>query len=148
MKKLSTLFVSLLISISCWGQDTAFNSYDKDTDGRLSMEEFQEMLRDQKFFKLWDQNDDNFVSLEEWTAGLKEYYPAFGKLDYADYLNWDMDADKSIRDIEFTVGNFTLWDRNLDQYVDEDEWTQYKEWAAVNTEKAISSNTALNQIPH
>lgn len=143
MKKIFIHLSMILITFSAWGQDTSFGSYDKDTNSLLSLEEFDLMLQDRDMYKKWDVDKNGLISLNEWTDGIALYYPAYQQNGYNGYLNWDMNSDHFLGKLEFRAGHFTLWDLNLDQRIDEEEWAMYTRWRDIDAKTALSSTTGF-----
>lgn len=127
------LMTFCLGAINVNAQSKPMSKYDKDGDSRLTEDEFDEMLKKRKVFDTWDTNNNGFISLQEWTDGVKKYYPDMKNAGtYANYLKWDMNADHYLNDDEFYRGNFLFWDTDKSEYVEAGEWdNQYSGWSSI-----------------
>lgn len=95
-----------------------FTELDRDTDQRLTYEEFRNEVEYRNIHRGWDTNKDNRVTERELTGGL--------------FTNWDRSKDNFIDDSEYQAfnsawrdrhgNNFTTWDTNDDDRLDREEF--------------------------
>ena len=147
-----------------------FKKCDKDGDKKISKTEFsdryssdddnlrtesKDMQYDEnKFYEssyeLWDTDNDNRLSEDEWRTGYEssygdyveddftsydanqnkylereEYQSSLSESDY--YSNTDKNKDQSLDNKEYSTVVFECADKNRDSYLDEDEFKDYHE---------------------
>lgn len=95
-----------------------FTELDRDTDQRLTYEEFMAEVEYSDFLRGWDTNNDNRVTELELTDGL--------------FTNWDRDEDNFIDGSEYQAfnsvwrdrhgDNFTTWDTDDDDRLNREEF--------------------------
>lgn len=138
-------------------ENLTFNDWDKNKDAMISRSEFvdiftyhyvddwnikdDEHLDDEDFFVssygMWDTDNDEMLSEEEWLYGYDHYY---GDYVVVDYLTVDEDGDGFIQYTEFydifdDTDYYTVWDVDADGYLNEFELARmvFNNWDIDNT---------------
>ena len=149
-------------------KELTFNDFDKNNNGIIDEQEFEEVftanyyddwnrknndyLDDEDFYltsyEVWDVDDDERLTEEEWLFGYDYHYGDFiveeyevididgdGFIEYVEYedvLNdtpfytqWDVDASEYLSDTELAEGIFEIMDKDNDQVLDEDEYLEF-----------------------
>jgi hypothetical protein len=105
-------FALSLASTATFAQQSAFEYYDANGDGKISKQEFQDRIRNNQSFQDVDANQDRRIDENEFgEAGID-----------GDYGLWDTDDNRYVDENEFYGGTFDLYDNDDDSYWDEDEW--------------------------
>jgi len=148
MKKLATLTLSalamiLLMGMSLVPDNKTFEDWDKNDNGLIARSEFVDVftddyvndwnviddahLDDEDFYTvtygIWDVDDDELLTEEEWWYGY-DYY--FGDYIYDDYVAIDTDGDGFIEyaeyyDALYDTDYYAVWDVDKDTYLDQYE---------------------------
>lgn len=121
-----------------------FSGYDADASGDLNNEEFTGAT-----FRSTDIDRNNSINREEWDEGYNSVYGDYANEDGFDLFdtdksgdlsdsewnegfrqsNWftsyDADRNSSVSNQEWTRANFSNWDRNDDNFLDQQEYQSY-----------------------
>lgn len=99
--------------------EVQFTELDRDTDQRLTYQEFMAEVEYSDFLRGWDTNNDNVVTELELADGI--------------FINWDRNEDNFIDGAEYQAfnsawrdrygDNFTTWDADDDDRLDREEFT-------------------------
>lgn len=162
MKTLKTIFAlsGLLIIMAgakAQEENLTFTDWDKNQDGLISRSEFidiftyqytddwnlkdDEGLDDEDFFvssyEMWDNDNDEMLTEEEWLFGY-DYY--FGDYVTVDYVAVDTDGDGFIEYAEYydildDTDFYTVWDVDANGYLNEYELARmvFNNWDIDNT---------------
>lgn len=92
------LILSVALASTGYATDNVFKSFDRNKDGRISREEFDEDMKGTTFGRL-DSDSDKYISLSEWKSlnnvtDEKKHMELFGKID--------RDKDKKINFFEYS----------------------------------------------
>ncbi|MFP4060041.1 MAG: hypothetical protein ACOCXD_00500 [Bacteroidota bacterium] len=171
MKIIIAGLIAILIMACKREVELSFNDFDKNGNDQVERREFvdvfvkhyyddwntkdNEYLDDEDFYMstymLWDENNDDLLSREEWTMGYEHYYGQYiddefeeldkdvnGYIDYNEFLNaiaktdifadWDIDASRYINEKELAVGVFENWDIDSSNTLDKHEFEQFDEY--------------------
>ncbi len=153
--KQAILFLFIMFSSSVFAQNLNYEDFDVDGDGWIEKEEFRtvfvanfwndwnnvdnDYLDDEDFYtfnyKLIDIDNDDLLTLDEWTYGCNYYYGDYlvddfdaydidgdGFLEYVEYYDvlydtdyyvaWDIDKDTYLSQAELAENVFERWDLN------------------------------------
>lgn len=89
-----------------------FATYDENSDGNITKDEFYGTVADTGTYADWDANDDGLLDEEE-----------FGALEADwDYDTWDADADGYVDADELYDGYYTSYDVDENGHWDNGEW--------------------------
>lgn len=172
-KNLFTVLISAILAfllIAGCNRETNldFYDFDKDESNTIERDEFVEVftanfyddwnktddpyLDDEAFhqvvFDVWDVDDDDFMTRDEWTSGYDYYFGNYVVVDYDDidlnkdnyivydeyynvigdtdfFVEWDIDRDLNISEEELANGVFNRWDINNDGVLDLDEYVEF-----------------------
>jgi Ca2+-binding EF-hand superfamily protein len=114
MNKWSLIFITVFVlSGIAWAAETSFQEMDKNKDGKLSREEFdQEAVR---VFKENDKNNDGALDKSEFSQ-IKGAQSKFGDLDA------NKDGKVTMEELRTAAGiNFKQLDRKRDNYLTEED---------------------------
>ncbi len=118
MRTMLTMLVPALVLVACdlGGGEYDFDEWDTNRDGQLSFDEFTEGFTDT--YDRWDEDRDDNVVVDELATGL--------------FSDWDRDNSTTLSQDEFNdrffsgpmeqFADFSLWDANEDDAIDEDEF--------------------------
>ena len=169
LKPFLFLLPVVMLTTSCNREENlTFQDFDTDSDGIISPQEFEavftanyyddwnreddEYLDDEDFYHgtyyMWDQDEDNTLSHEEWIMGYDHYYGNYifddyegidvdgdGFIEYEEYsnvlgdtdyyLNWDTDASEYLDEEELANGVFRIWDIDNSGLIEKDEFAKF-----------------------
>ena len=144
-KTVLTWLISILFVVMACNrvENLTFDDFDKDNDGLIDMNEFQETftanyyddwdrdddpyLDDEDFhtgvYNIWDADDDQLLSEEEWLYGFDYYY---GNYVITDFDDMDVDDDDQISYSEYydalsETNFYSDWDIDDDKHLSEEE---------------------------
>ena len=170
------IFFIIALSFSCnRNEELTFGDFDKNGNDQIERKEFvdvfvknyyddwnnknNEYLDDEDFYMstyaLWDENNDELLSKEEWSTGYDHYYGQYinddfekldkntdGYIDHNEFLNavartdifvdWDIDASKYINEKELAVGVFENWDLDNSNSLERKEFEQFEKYYLDN----------------
>lgn len=161
--------IAMGIGVIAYGQDS-FDNWDKNESNEISRSEFtlnftdsyvddwntddNDYLDDEDFydftyFRVWDENRDELLSVEEWRYGFDIYYgdlvmqpyedvdkdsdgyisyveykAALGKTEF--YQKWDMNNDNQLSEFELAKGVFEMYDIDSSNFLEQDEWEAFR----------------------
>jgi len=100
-----------------------YDDWNQDDNREVSQEEFS-----QGFFNVIDKNDDGLLSNEEWQQG-KEAYFSDVAVDDTEELSWDQNGDQQVQPEEFQsalneLDYYRQWDEDSDGKLSEPEVAQ------------------------
>lgn len=173
MKAIKTIFTGLflaaiLMAASPVSESLTFKDWDKDGNDLISRSEFVEVftknyvddwnviddeyLDDEDFYHvtyaMWDVDNDNLLSKEEWQYGYDYYYGDYilddyvaidtdgdGFIEYQEYYDvlyptqyytvWDVDEDTYLSELELARLVFNNWDINDNNFLELDEYQKF-----------------------
>ncbi|MGX0876852.1 hypothetical protein ACSSV4_001534 [Roseovarius sp. MBR-154] len=113
MKRLKLLTAAFaLATVTGPALAQSFVSYDENSDGKITKDEFYGSVADAGIYADWDTNDDGLLDEEE-----------FGALDTDwDYDTWDADANSYVDAGEFYDGYYSSYDVDESGHWDNGEW--------------------------
>lgn len=123
--------------------DNFYQDWNKTDDPYLDDEAFHQVV-----FDVWDVDDDEFMTRDEWVRGYDYYYGNYVVVDYEDidlnkdnyivyqeyydvvgdtdfFVEWDLNRDLNISEEELAQGVFNRWDVNNDGIIDLDEFVEF-----------------------
>jgi len=173
MNTLKSIFTGLfltifLMSASPESENLTFGDWDKDSNDLISRSEFVEVftmnyvddwnvidddhLDDEDFYRvtysIWDVDNDEMLSEEEWQYGYDYYYGDYilddyvaidtdgdGFIEYQEYYDvlypteyymvWDVDEDTYLSELELARLVFNNWDINDNNFLELDEYQNF-----------------------
>ncbi len=157
IKNLMAILFLLFSSSTLLAQELKYEDFDKDNDGWIEKEEFKTVftdyywddwnnvddpyLDDEDFYtftyNIIDVDNDEMLSLDEWTYGYNYYY---GDYLLDDFTAYDIDGDGFVEYTEYTdpfydTDFFVSWDVDRDTYLSEEELGErvFERWDTNDT---------------
>lgn len=136
MKKRNLIFNAflalLIFGISSRSQggegEKLFKAFNQDENDYLSDQEFHNALAEMGYFEAWNEDNDQSLSEDEWSAGVNEYLGGYQVSTVEKFGEWDLNGDNKISVEEFREGLFEVVDTDDNSQISESEFTKfYKE---------------------
>lgn len=165
---LSTGMFLILTSGKLLMDNLTFSDWDENGDGLITRSEFvdrftanyvddwnvvdDEHLDDEDFYRttygIWDEDDDELLSEQEWMFGYDYYYGDYilddyvgidadgdGFIEYTEYYDalsgtdyyseWDVDEDMYLNEYELARMVFNNWDYDDSNFIEKDEYEEF-----------------------
>lgn len=112
-----------LVMLGC-SPVTGFSDPDLDAgdEGALGYDEFAAGLHQSGIYDLWDTDDDDFLSEDEWRSGLGDRFGVDDFDRWGMYGDWDENGSGNLSEAEFGSGVFDAYDLNDDSILGDDEF--------------------------
>ena len=136
MKK-PNLFFSAFVALLIFGMSACsqggegkklYKAFNKDKNDFLDDQEFYNAIAEMGYFEAWNEDNDQSLSEEEWSAGVNEYLGGYKVSTVEKFGEWDLNGDSQISAEEFREGLFEVADKDGNSQISESEFTNlYKE---------------------
>lgn len=128
----STTLALLIFGVSSCGQSgegaKLFKAFNKDKNDYLGDEEFYNAIAEMGYFEAWNEDNDQSLSEDEWSAGVNEYLGGYTVSTVEKFGEWDLNGDSQISVEELREGLFEVADKDSNSQISESEFTTlYKE---------------------
>jgi Ca2+-binding EF-hand superfamily protein len=164
--------ISMVLMSSCRKtENLKFEDWDKDHSSVIEKDEFRQVftkyyykdwnksedpyLDDEDFYssvyRIWDLDNDDYMSEEEWVRGYEYYYGDYVVLEYMDvdidndgfidydeyygsladtdfFMTWDANKDNYLDEEELANGVFEVWDRDDSGVIEKDEYEEFDDY--------------------
>ncbi len=128
MRRLLPAGVVALLLVGCApvAETTDWDAADRDAIG---YDEFFGEFQQTGVYNLWDADEDDYLSQNEWQAGLGDRFGTYDVNRWGMYGDWDRDRSGYLDDIEFSSGVFDRYDLDGDNYLAGDEVADFdRDW--------------------
>ncbi len=95
-----------------------FTTWDSDSDGVLTADEFGSGLNQGVWWTQWDTDGDGSLNQQEFDAAVSDREWHEDGL----FSEWDADGDGELSEDEWEAGLFDTWDENSDNRIGEEEY--------------------------
>ncbi|WP_026135543.1 EF-hand domain-containing protein [Nafulsella turpanensis] len=136
MKKCN-LFFNAFLALLIFGMSSCsnggegqklFKAFNQDENDYLSDLEFYNAIAEMGYFEAWNEDNDQSLSEDEWSAGVNEYLGGYTVSTVEKFGEWDLNGDNQISVEEFREGLFEVVDTDNNSQISESEFVKlYKE---------------------
>lgn len=136
MKKYN-IFFSAFLALLVFGTSSCsqggegkklFKAFNQDENDFLNDTEFYNAIAEMGYFEAWNEDNDQPLSEDEWSAGVNEYLGGYTVSTVEKFGEWDLNGDNLISVEEFREGFFEVVDTDDNSQISESEFVKlYKE---------------------